>query len=60
MSLGFMTGMPRIALLSVGNPDRRALDNLARDLKGMGYDVPSAPGRARCRGARSMPGALRR
>lgn len=31
-----MTGMPRIALLPVGNPDHHALDNLARDLKGMG------------------------
>ena len=34
-----MTDMPRITLLPVGNPDRRALDVLARDLSGMGFDV---------------------
>lgn len=34
-----MTDMPCITLLPVGNPDRRALDNLARDLGGMGFDV---------------------
>jgi archaemetzincin len=43
--------MPRIALLSVGNPDRDALDNLARDLKGMGFDVERAGRRALPRGA---------
>jgi archaemetzincin len=42
--------MPRIALLSVGNPDRDALDNLARDLKGMGFDVERAGRRALPRG----------
>ncbi len=34
-----MTDMPRITLLPVGNPDRRALDDLARDLGGLGFDV---------------------
>jgi archaemetzincin len=46
-----MIGMPRIALLSVGNLDRDALDNLARDLKGMGFDVERAGRRALPRGA---------
>jgi archaemetzincin len=46
-----MIGMRRIVLLPLGNPDRRALDNLARDLKGMGFDVERAGRRALPRGA---------
>jgi hypothetical protein len=46
-----MTGMPRIALLPVGYPDRHALDNLARDLKGISLDVERAGRRALPRGA---------
>jgi archaemetzincin len=46
-----MIGMPRIVLLPLGNPDRRALDNLARDLKGMGFDVERTGRRALPRGA---------
>jgi archaemetzincin len=46
-----MTGTPRITLLPVGNPDRRALGNLARDLSGMGFDVELAERRALPRGA---------
>jgi hypothetical protein len=34
-----MTDMPRITLLPVGNPDRRALDDLARNLSDVGFDV---------------------
>ena len=46
-----MTDMPRITLLPVGNPDRRALDHLACDLRGMGFDVELAERRALPRGA---------
>jgi archaemetzincin len=46
-----MTDMPRITLLPVGNPDRRALDDLARDLSGMGFDVELAGRRPLPRGA---------
>jgi len=46
-----MTDMPRITLLPVGNPDRRALDDLARDLRGMGFDVELARPRALPQGA---------
>ena len=41
-----MTGMPRITLLPVGNPGQRALDDLVRDLGGMGFDVELAGRRA--------------
>jgi len=41
-----MTDMPRITLLPLGTPDRRALDWLAQDLKGMGVDVEVASQRA--------------
>jgi len=41
-----MTEMPRITLLPVGNPDRRALDDLARDLGGTGFGVELAGRRA--------------
>ena len=37
-----MTEMPRITLLPVGKPDRRALDDLARGLGGMGFGVELA------------------
>ena len=50
-SIDPMTNMPRITLLSVGNPDRRALDDLARDLGGMGFDVELAARRALPQGA---------
>lgn len=40
-----MTDMPRITLLPLGTPDRRALDWLAQDLKGMGVDVEVVAGR---------------
>jgi archaemetzincin len=43
-----MTDMPRITLLPVGNPSQRALDDLAQDLGGMGFDVELA-------GQRPMP-----
>jgi archaemetzincin len=43
--------MPRITLLPVGNPDRRALDDLARDLSSMGFDVELAGRRALPQGA---------
>jgi len=46
-----MTDMPRIALLPVGNPDRHALDDLARGLSGMGFDVELAERRALPQGA---------
>ena len=46
-----MTEMPRIALLPVGNPDRRALDDLARGLGGMGFGVELAGRRALPQGA---------
>jgi archaemetzincin len=46
-----MTDMHRITLLPVGNPDRRALDDLARDLSGVGFDVELAGRRALPRGA---------
>ncbi|HWE16315.1 MAG TPA: hypothetical protein VG758_03925 [Hyphomicrobiaceae bacterium] len=46
-----MTGTPRITLLPVGNPDRRALGDLARGLEGMGFDVELAGRRALPRGA---------
>jgi archaemetzincin len=46
-----MTGMPRITLLPVGNPDRCALGDLARDLCGVGFDVELAARRALPRGA---------
>ncbi len=46
-----MTYTPRIALLPVGAPDRRALDDLARDLSGMGFDVELAGRRALPHGA---------
>jgi len=46
-----MTDMSRITLLPVGNPDRRALDDLARDLGGMGFDVELAGRRALPQGA---------
>ena len=46
-----MTDMPHITLLPVGNPDRRALDDLARDLGGMGFDVELAGRRALPQGA---------
>ena len=46
-----MTDMPRITLLPVGNPDRRALDDLARDLGGMGFDVELSGRRALPQGA---------
>lgn len=41
-----MTGMPRITLLPVGNPGQRALDDLVRELGGMGFDVQLAGRRA--------------
>ncbi len=41
-----MTDMPRITLLPLGNPDRRALDDLAQDLSAMGFDVELAGRRA--------------
>jgi archaemetzincin len=41
-----MTGTPRIILLPVGNPDRRAIGDLARDLCGMGFGVELAGRRA--------------
>jgi hypothetical protein len=47
--------MPRIAL-PVGNPDRHARNNLARDPKGMGFDVERAGRRALPRGAFDMRG----
>ena len=50
-SIDPMTDMPRITLLPVGNPDRRALDDLARDLSGMGFDVELAGRRALPQGA---------
>ena len=43
--------MARITLLPVGNPDRRALHDLARDLGGMGFDVELAGRRALPQGA---------
>ena len=46
-----MTDMPRITLLPVDNPDRRALDDLARDLGGVGFDVDLAGRRALPQGA---------
>jgi hypothetical protein len=46
-----MAGMPRIAMVPVGTPDRHALDDLARDLNGMGFDVERAGRRALPRGA---------
>ena len=46
-----MTETPRITLLPVGNPDRRALDDLARDLSGMGFVVEPAGRRALPQGA---------
>jgi archaemetzincin len=46
-----MTDMPRITLLPVGNPNRRALADLARDLSGMGFDVELAARRALPQGA---------
>ena len=46
-----MTDMPRITMLPVGNPDRRALDDLARDLARMGFDVKLAGRRALPQGA---------
>jgi archaemetzincin len=46
-----MSDTPRITLLPVGNPDRRALDDLARDLIGMGFDVALAGRRALPQGA---------
>ena len=50
-SIDPMIEMPRITLLPVGNPDRRALDELARDLSGMGFDVELAWRRALPQGA---------
>jgi len=41
-----MTHMPRITLLPIGNPGQRALDDLVRDLGGMGFDVELAGRRA--------------
>jgi archaemetzincin len=41
-----MADMPRITLLPVGNPNRRAFDDLARDLRGGGFDVELAGRRA--------------
>ena len=46
-----MTDMSRITLLPVGNPDRRALDSLARDLRRMGFVVELAGRRALPHGA---------
>jgi archaemetzincin len=46
-----VTDVPRTTLLPVGNPDRRALDDLARDLSGMGFDVELAGRRALPQGA---------
>lgn len=46
-----MTEMPHITLLPVGNPDRRALDDLAQDLGGMGFVVELARRRALPQGA---------
>jgi len=46
-----MTHMPRITLVPVGNPDRRALDDLSRDLGGMGFDVELAERRGLPQGA---------
>jgi archaemetzincin len=46
-----MTEIPRITLLPVGNPDHRALDDLARDLRSMGFDVELARRRALPQGA---------
>jgi len=46
-----MMDMARITLLPVGDPDRRALDNLARDLSGLGFDVELARRRALPHGA---------
>ena len=46
-----MADMPPISLLPVGNPDRRALDDLARDLGSMGFDVALAGQRALPQGA---------
>ncbi len=46
-----MSDMPRITLLPVGHPDRSALDNLARDLGDMGFDVQLAGPRALPKGA---------
>jgi archaemetzincin len=46
-----MTDMPRITLLPVGNPDRRALNDLARDLGVTGFDVELAGRRALPQGA---------
>lgn len=43
--------MPHIILLPVGNPDRRVIDDLARDLGGMGFDVELAEPRALPQGA---------
>jgi archaemetzincin len=43
--------MPRVTLLPVGNPDRLALNDLARDLSGVGFDVELAGLRALPRGA---------
>ncbi|MGP8231486.1 MAG: hypothetical protein ACLQL2_02320 [Methylovirgula sp.] len=51
-----MTDIPHITLLPVGNPDRRALDDLARDLSGMGFVIELAGRRALPQG-RSMPSA---
>ena len=50
-SIDPITDIPRIALLPVGNPDRRALDDLARDLSGMGFVVELAGRRALPQGA---------
>ncbi len=50
-SIDPMTNMPRITLLPVGSPDRRALDHLARDLSGMGFDVELTGRRALPQGA---------
>lgn len=41
-----MADMPRITLLPLGNPDHRALDELAQDLNSMGVDVEMADRRA--------------
>lgn len=38
--------MPRSTLLPVGNPGQRALDDLVRELGGMGFDVQLAGRRA--------------
>jgi archaemetzincin len=46
-----MSDMPRITLLPAGNPDRRALHDLVRDLIGMGFDVDLAARRGLPQGA---------